>query len=192
MPQIHTDMPRSTRRRNGGSGYVRTREFAYRVTITIIAALTATLVVTLLATMAVGPAAAQPASLEPATGEQRVNGYLVRWNTTLTRFLSQEAIEAHDLPAEGHGVLNVVVLRDEDGDATPTQQTVEADVSASVRNLRGRVRQIDMRPVEANDAISYIGSFAVEGRDQLRFEVEIRPPGESPLAIAFERRFVSD
>jgi hypothetical protein len=26
----------------------------------------------------------------------------------------------------------------------------------------------------------------------LRFEVEIQPPGESPLAIAFERRFLTD
>ena len=192
MPQTQTDTTRPGREHDSGPGYARASNWAYRIAIAVIAALTAILVATLIATLAVGPTAAQTTSLAPAAGEQRVNGYLVRWNTTLTRLLAQEAIEAHGLPSDGHGVLNVVVIRDDDGDATLTEQTVEADVSARVRNLLGHVQQLDMRPIEANDGISYLGSFAVDDRDQLRFEVEIRPPGESPLAIAFEPRFLTD
>jgi hypothetical protein len=148
------------------------------------------LLLALAAVMAVGQAAAQDVYMQPATGEQRVNDYLVRWNTTIIDLLPEAAVETHDLPSKGHGVLNVVVLRR--ADKGPPTETVAAEVSASVRNLRGQVQPLDIRPVEANGQVSYLGTFAVAERDQLRFEVAIQIPGERPLALTFERRFLLD
>jgi hypothetical protein len=133
-------------------------------------------------------ALAQDTSLEPAAGEQRINGHTVRWNTTVTSFLPQQAVKTHNLRPSGRGVLNVVVLKDSEPDQLP--ETVAADVSAQLRNLRGQIQRLDMRRIEAHGRISYLGTFDVDDGDQLRFELSVHLPGETPLAIAFEQRFV--
>lgn len=148
------------------------------------------LALALVAALAVGQAPARDSSLEPATGERRIDGYVVRWNTTVTGFLPRQAVETHGLRPSGRGVLNVVVLREAAAGAPP--ETVAADVSARVRNLRGQIQRLDMRPIEANDRISYLGTFEVDDRDQLRFELQVHPPGGATLPIAFERRFLID
>lgn len=133
---------------------------------------------------------AQGVNQEPASGQHRIDGYVVRWNTTTTGFLPREVIRKHDLAPQGRGVLNVVVLQDDDPQKLP--ETVQADVTVQVRDLLGQVRQIEMREVEENGRFSYLGTFDVDGRDQLRFELTVRREAETPLNLTFERRFVID
>lgn len=140
----------------------------------------------LLAALAAAPILAEDASPLPATGERLVDGHLVRWNVTSPGPLASEALETHGLPSEGHGVLNLVVLRL--GDTGDPPRTVEAQVSGQVRNLRGQIQQLDIRPIEANEAVSYLATYPVEDRDQLRFELQVTVPGAAPVEINFERR----
>jgi hypothetical protein len=144
----------------------------------------------LLLTGAPSPATAQDPLGEPQQGERRIDGYLVRWNSMVTGFLPQRAIEEHRLEPNGHGVLNVVVLRDRDGAAAP--RTVAAEVWVKVTDLLGQVTEIQMRPMRANERVSYLGTFDVEGRGPLRFELQVQPPGEPVATIDFQRRFFGE
>ena len=71
----------------------------------------------------------------------------------------------------------------------PDPLWVEAEVSAIVTDLLGHSHPIDMIEVEGNGRTSYFGSFDVDGREQLRFDLSVRPPGEEAHTIEFQRRF---
>jgi hypothetical protein len=144
----------------------------------------------MLLALAATTALAQGVNQEPASGQHRIDGYVVRWNTTTTGFLPREVVRRHDLVPQGRGVLNVVVLEDEDPQKLP--ESVQAEVTAQVRNLLGQVRRIEMREVEENGRFSYLGTFDVDDGDQLRFELRVQRQGETPLTVAFERRFLID
>ena len=58
--------------------------------------------------------------------------------------------------AADRGILNVVVLKEEDG----KQVTVPADVTGITINLLRQTEPIEMRKVIENEHVSYIGSFA--------------------------------
>jgi hypothetical protein len=178
MPHSRHEMTPHDRRRDGMRRYAR------------LGAGTLGLALALVAALAFGQAPAPHNSLAPATGEWRMDGYVVRWNTTVTGFLPRQTVETHGLRRSGRGVLNVVVLRE--AGSGPLPETVAADVSARVRNLRGQVQRLDMHPIEANDRISYLGTFEVDDRDQLRFELQVHPPGGATVPIVFERRFLID
>lgn len=135
-------------------------------------------------------ALAQGVNQEPASGQHRIDGYVVRWNTTTTGFLPREVVRKHDLVPQGRGVLNVVVLQDDDPQKLP--EPVQAEVTAQVRDLLGQVRRIEMREVEENGRFSYLGTFDVDDGDQLRFELSVHRRAGTPLDVTFERRFVID
>jgi len=122
----------------------------------------------------------------PLVNERTIDGYTVRWNASITGFIPQTVLDEHGLEPSGRGVLNVVVLRDDTG---VPPQTVEAEVSAIVTDLLGHSHPIDMIEVEGNGRTSYFGSFDVDGREQLRFDLSVRPPGEEAHTIEFQRRF---
>lgn len=137
-----------------------------------------------------GAAPGQGVNREPAAGQHRVDGYVVRWNTTTTGFLPREVVRQHDLQPKGRGVLNVVVLKEEDPQKLP--RTVQAEVSARVRDLLGQIRRIEMREVEEHGRFSYLGTFDVDDGDQLRFELTVSRAARTPLEVTFERRFALD
>ena len=89
--------------------------------------------------------------------------------------------------APDRGILNVVVLKEQDG----KQVTVPADLTAVTINLLRQTHTIEMRKVVENEHVSYIGSFAYQPLRNLRFVINALPQGAiEPLALEFEDRFV--
>lgn len=116
-----------------------------------------------------------------------LDGYRVRWNTTVTGFLPSEVIETHTLRPSGRGVLNVVILKDAPDQQPPT--TVAAGVSATVTDMVGRVRPLDLREISENGRTSYLGTFDVEDGQLLRFDLQVTVPGVKTTTFDFQRRF---
>lgn len=128
-----------------------------------------------------------------ATGapEKELDGYTVRWGTTTTSFLPQRVIKKHGLRPSGRGVLSVVVIKDQEEPSTPTP--VKAEVSAQATDRVGQTRDIEMRPVTSHGLTSYLGTFDVEDRDQLKFRIRVRPDAwDEARTVEFQRRFILD
>ena len=150
--------------------------------------LAAALVLTLLLALGGAPTAvAQDAPLVPVSGEHAINGYSVHWNTTVTGFLPASVIETHGLEPSGRGVLNVVVLKKPGAGGIPA--TTSADISANVSGVLRRSEPIRLRRIEEHGRTSYLGTFDVEGRERLRFELQVKLPGKRTEHIEFQGRF---
>jgi hypothetical protein len=81
-------------------------------------------------------------------------------------------------------LLNVVVL-----EKRPDQQPVpvSAELSAHYESLVGHKQDIDMRAVEADGLVSYIGTFDASAQHVFRFVIEAQPAGaDQPLPLNFE------
>jgi hypothetical protein len=146
----------------------------------------------LLGMLLLAPVPALPA--EPVrnldTPPVALDGYQVRWNTTVSGFLPRETIETHTLRPEGRGVLNVVILKDSAEQQLPV--TVTAEVSATVTDMVGRVRPVDLREISENNRTSYLGTFDVEDGQLLRFDLQVTVPGVETRTFDFQRRFSID
>jgi hypothetical protein len=117
-----------------------------------------------------------------------LEGYTLRANTMPGTSLSAEVAERYGIEHDaGVGLLNLVILEQRpDGQDV----TVPAEISASQRDLLGHVETIEMRAIEANDDVSYIGTFDSAQQTHFRFAIEARPAGsDTTLTIEFEDRF---
>jgi hypothetical protein len=69
----------------------------------------------------------------------------------------------------------------------PEVVPVSAEVSAQYESLIGHVEVIDMRAVEADGFVSYIGTLDASGQRFFRFVIEAQPAGtDQPLRMNFE------
>lgn len=127
-----------------------------------------------------------------ATGNQPVLGqvvefddYTLRANVTRTDLLPDAMARQYGIqPAPDLFLLNVVVLETRP-DREPV--TVSANVSAQHEILVGQVETIEMREVEANGFISYIGTLDAGSRRILQLVLEALPAGsDQPLQMTFE------
>ncbi len=116
------------------------------------------------------------------------DGFTLRWGATTTNFLPPEVIDKHDLQPTGRGVLSLVLLKDLPGPDSSTP--VPASVTAVAVDQAGNVRDIKMLEVTENGMTSYMGTFDVENRDHLQFEVQVRSEEwDEPRKVTFDRRF---
>jgi hypothetical protein len=114
--------------------------------------------------------------------------YKLQASALRSGMLPAPAAERHGIDvAADRGVLNVVVLKEQDG----KQVTVPAEVTAIAINLLRETEPIEMREVKENDHVSYIGSFGFQPLRNLRFVINALPQGAiEPIALEFEDRFV--
>ena len=99
--------------------------------------------------------------------------------TTLCTFSAQstdqlppEVARAYNIVrSKNRAMLNVSVLREEDGTA------VVAQVSVKTVNLTGQLKNVTMRQIEEGDAIYYIGEVAIANRETLVFDISVTPEG---------------
>jgi hypothetical protein len=114
--------------------------------------------------------------------------YTLRANAVHSDELPSSTASQHGIErAADRGVLNVVVLERRDG----RQRPVRAQVHAARFNLLGQEEPIEMRAVEANGRVSYLGSFGFGPLRNMLFRVTATPAGSSDaLTVEFEERFV--
>lgn len=114
--------------------------------------------------------------------------YVVHYNALTTDVLQPDVARRYGLSrSKSQALLNVAVMKNVAGTAA---QPTRASVRAHARNLNNQLVNLDMREVEDQGAIYYLGSTKVEHGDTLTFNIEVTPEGTAqPLRIEFRQEF---
>jgi len=127
---------------------------------------------------------AQPAGASDAN----IGDHVVHFSAQSTDQLPPEVARAYNIVrSKNRAMLNVSVLREEDGTA------VVAQVSVKTVNLTGQLKNVTMRQIEEGDAIYYIGEVAIANRETLVFDISVTPEGSQIVSdVRFKRQFYTD
>lgn len=127
---------------------------------------------------------AQPAG---ATFED-IGDYVVHFSAQTTDELPLEVAQAYRIQrSPDRAMLNVSVIRKSDSAA------VKASVSVETRNLTQQLKNIEMREINEQRAVYYIGESKVANRETLIFEVTVQPDGvDNASSIRFRKQFFTD
>jgi len=127
---------------------------------------------------------AQPAGASDAN----IGDHVVHFSAQSTDQLPPEVARAYNIVrSKNRAMLNVSVLREEDGTA------VVAQVSVKTVNLTGQLKNVTMRQIEEGDAIYYIGEVAIANRETLVFDISVTPEGSKIVSdVRFKRQFYTD
>lgn len=130
---------------------------------------------------------AQPAEATSAD----IGDYVVHFSAQTTDELPPDVARAYNIVrSKNRAMLNVSVIRKSD------QQSVDANVSVKTTNLTGQLKNITMRKIEEPGdtvAIYYIGETSVANRENLRFDISVKPDGRTTVSeVSFRREFFTD
>lgn len=117
--------------------------------------------------------------------------YRIHYNTMNTTLLSPEVARAYDIQRSGtRALLNIAVLKKNNDELnTP----VTARVRASVSNLAGQRRDLDVKEIRDQEAIYYIATFRFHDEENLNFRISVQPEGESRAhEFSFRQQFYTD
>lgn len=113
------------------------------------------------------------------------DGFTLRANITPTERLPTAMVEQYGIEADPDRLLFNAIIYEKRSSGQP--EPVSADVSVHYENLVGHDTEIDMRKIEANDSVSYIGTLDTTDQLVFRFVVEAQPEGsDQPLQADFE------
>jgi len=128
---------------------------------------------------------AQPAEATSAD----IGNHVVHFSAQTTDQLPREVARAYQIQrSPERAMLNISIIRK--SDSAP----VGADVSVKTRNLTQQLKNVEMRRIDEQDAIYYIGETKVANRETLIFEITVTPEGEERPSevIRFQRQFYTD
>lgn len=128
---------------------------------------------------------AQPAEASSAD----IGDHVVHFSAQTTDQLPREVARAYQIQrSPERAMLNVSIIRKSD------YASVTADVAVKTRNLTQQLKNVEMRQINEQDAIYYIGETKVANRETLIFEITVRPEdAEQPSdVIRFQRQFYTD
>lgn len=110
----------------------------------------------------------------PAHAEQSIawKDYVIHYTTFSSTLIPPEVAAANDIVrAENKIVTNIVVRKDD--------KSVRAQIDGRVSNLLERIVELNFREVTEQDAVYYLASHMVNEEETLRFDVDIKPEGET-------------
>lgn len=128
----------------------------------------------------------QPTGDELPLGQvTEFDGFTLRANVIRTELLPDAMARQYGIEAEPDlALLNLVILQNRP-DRQPV--AVSAELSAHYESLVGHVEVIDMRAVETDGHVSYIGTLDASAQRVFRFVIEAQPAGtDQPLHMNFE------
>jgi hypothetical protein len=127
---------------------------------------------------------AQPAG---ATFED-IGDHIVHFSAQTTDQLPRDVAQAYQIQrSPDRAMLNVSVIRK--SDSAP----VKASVAVKTRNLTQQLKNIEMREINEQNAVYYIGETNVANRETLIFELTIKPDGiDRSSSIRFQKEFFTD
>ena len=127
---------------------------------------------------------AQPAGESSAD----IGAHVVHFSAQVTAQLPAEIARVYDIVrSNDRAMLSVSVVADETGASVP------ATVSVKTVNLTGQLKTVNMRRINEDEAIYYIGETPVANRETLIFDISVQPEGvEEPAEIRFQRQFYTD
>lgn len=132
-------------------------------------------------------------SVQTCWAEQKVKAgdYELHYNTFPSTFLSNDVANANQIQrSKNRGILSISVI-------DTTQQpavAVEAEVKVEARNLLNQKKEINFfKIVEENEAVYYLGTFAMNNQEDINFKVSATPKGsETTIEAIFNREFFTD
>ena len=135
-----------------------------------------------------GADATVPQAEPAAASSVDIGDHIVHFSALSTDQLPPEVARAYNIVrSKNRAMLNVSVLREEDGTA------VVAQVSVKTVNLTGQLKNVTMRQIEEGDAIYYIGEVAIANRETLVFDISVTPEGSKIVSdVRFKRQFYTD
>lgn len=153
---------------------------------------TATAAVSVLSLLAAcgGPGADATVPQAQPAGESStdIGAHVVHFSAQVTAQLPAEIARVYDIVrSENRAMLSVSVLAEDTGASVP------ATVSVKTVNLTGQLKTVNMRRINEDEAIYYIGETPVANRETLIFDISVKPEGiEEPAEIRFKRQFFTD
>jgi hypothetical protein len=140
-------------------------------------------IATLIVTFALLVALVQPAATQQS---ETFGNYEVHYNTLNTNMLSPEIASVYGIQRSGtQAMLNVTVLNRD------TREAVAAAVDVIATNLTGQRRDIELRRIDDQGAIYYIGQFRIHDEETLNFNVSVKPAGfdGDAVELTFRQQF---
>ena len=112
-------------------------------------------------------------------------GFTLRANVVDSRELAEATAREHGVaPKAGVAVLDVVVMRNDDGKAG---LSMPAAVDATVSNLAGVRKSVPLRAVRRGDYVSYFGTYRHLPSEVVETTVTARPEGSArKLTLRFK------
>lgn len=126
---------------------------------------------------------------EPAEASSMdIGNHVVHFSAQRTDQLPAEIARLYNIVrSENRAMLTVSVISEATGSGVP------AAIEVSTVNLTGQLKNVNMRRVNEEEAIYYIGETAVANRETLIFDISVRPEGvEEPSEMRFKRQFFTD
>jgi hypothetical protein len=117
-----------------------------------------------------------------------IGDYQVHFNAQLTGQLPPEIARLYNIVrSNNRAMLNVSVI--DKGSRT----SVPATVSVKTVNLTGQLKTVNMRRIDEQEAIYYIGETPVANRETLIFDISVTPDdATTPSEVRFKRQFFTD
>lgn len=114
--------------------------------------------------------------------------YVVHFRAFRSDDLSPQVARSYGITrSQNRALLNVSIIRKEDGTiGTPVKGAIQAEV----HNLVGQYKNIQMREIEDDTAIYYIGETSISNAETLIFNIDVTPMGEgSRFSVRFRQQF---
>lgn len=127
---------------------------------------------------------AQPAEASMISAD----GYTIHFSALSTDQLPPEVARQYNIVrSKNRAMLNVSVINDANGNSST------ANVSVKTVNLTGQLKNVNMRKIQEQEAIYYIGEISVANSETLVFDITVLPEGvDSPVEVRFKRQFYTN
>ena len=119
------------------------------------------------------------------------DNYELHYNTFPSTFLSKEVANTYQITrSKNRGILSISVM-DKSGDES---KAVEADIHIEAKNLVHQRKDIKLLKIkEQDEAIYYLGTFALNNEENVNFTIEAKPTGSNTVfLVKFTREFYTD
>jgi hypothetical protein len=126
---------------------------------------------------------------EPAEASSvSADGFTVHFSALSTDQLPPEVARQYNIVrSKNRAMLNVSVVKQDDG------SSVTANVAVKTVNLTGQLKNVNMRKIQEQEAIYYIGEIPVANSETLIFDISVVPEGqERPIEVRFKRQFFTN
>ncbi|WP_395374930.1 DUF4426 domain-containing protein [Marinicella sp. W31] len=122
--------------------------------------------------------------------EQKVSEgiYEVHYNAFTSTFLPLEVAKAYQIGrSKNRGLLNISVLKNMDG----TNVATKAKIEIKAKNLLGQDKKVDLQEiVESEEAVYYLGKFAISDNEDITFNISVVPEGSNkPIQFKYAKEF---
>ncbi len=118
--------------------------------------------------------------------------YTIHYNALQTDILDPAIAKSYGIKrSTKRGLLNIAVRKNQKPDSLG--EPAAADISANWSNLTGQMGKIRMREIREQNAIYYIGEFAIRNAEILTFNILVSmKDGSGSKNVSFRKQFLVD